>query len=94
MVIRAGFNRDGRFLREEAVCGDGGHGIDDEVVEGAVSRMFQLRDVLQFVVDRLNDRPFAKQYLVGDAHQAVLHVVLHLGYQLNAIDEQFLEQFF
>ena len=56
--------------------------------------MLQLRDVLQFVVDRLNDRPFAKQYLVGDAHQAVLHVALHLGYQLDAIDEQFPKQLF
>ena len=46
--------------------------------------MLQLCDVLQFVVDRLNDRPFAKQYLVGDAHQAVLHVALHLGYQPDA----------
>ena len=35
-----------------------------------------------------------KQYLVGDAHQAVLHVALHLGYQLDAIDEQFPEQLF
>ena len=35
-----------------------------------------------------------KQYLVGDAHQAVLHVALHLGYQLDAIDEQFPKQLF
>ena len=56
--------------------------------------MLQLRDVLEFVIDRLYDRPFAEQYLVGDAHQAVLHVVLHLGYQLDAVDEQFLEQLF
>ena len=27
------------FLREEAIGGDSGDGIDDEVVEGAVPRM-------------------------------------------------------
>ena len=39
--------------------------------------MLQLRDVLEFVIARLYDCPFAEQYLVGDIYQAVLHVVLH-----------------
>ncbi len=50
--------------------------------------MLHLRDVLQLVVDALDDGALAEQDLVGDAHQGVLHVVLHLGYQLNAVDEQ------
>ena len=56
--------------------------------------MLQLGDVLESVIDQLYDRPFVEQYLVGEAHQAVPHVVLHLGYQLDAVDEQFLEQSF
>ena len=54
--------------------------------------MLHLRDVLQLVVDALYDGALAEQDLVGDAHQGVLHVVLHLGYQLDAVDEQPLEE--
>ena len=55
--------------------------------------MLQLRDVLQFVVYRLDDSPLANEDLVGDAHQAVLHVVPHPGYQLYPVCEQLMEQF-
>ena len=54
--------------------------------------MLQLRDVLQFVVDGLDDSPLANEDLVGDAHQAVLHVVPHPGYQLYPVCEQLMEQ--
>lgn len=54
--------------------------------------MLHLRDVLQLVVDALYDGALVEQDLVGDAHQGVLHVVLHLGYQLDAVDEQPLEE--
>ena len=56
--------------------------------------MLQLRDVLQFVVDGLDNSPLANEDLVGDAHQAVLHVVPHLGDKLDTIDKQLVEQFF
>ena len=46
LAIREVFEVNGRFLWEEAVGSDGGYGIDDKVVEGAVSRVLQLRDVL------------------------------------------------
>ena len=50
--------------------------------------MLQLRDVLQFVVYRLDDSPLANEDFVGDAHMAVLHVVPHPGYQLYPVSEQ------
>ena len=55
--------------------------------------MLQLRDVLQLVVDGLYHGPFAEQHLVGHAHQAVLHVVPHSGDELDAVDEQLMEEF-
>lgn len=55
--------------------------------------MLQLRYILQFVVDGLYHGPFAEQHLVRYAHQAVPHVVPHLGDELDAVDEQLMEQF-
>jgi len=55
--------------------------------------MLQLCDVLQLIVDGLDDSSLTNEDLVGDAHQAVLHVVPHPGYQLYPVCEQLLEQF-
>ena len=55
--------------------------------------MLQLRNVLQLVIDGFYHGPLAEQHLVGHAHQAVLHVVPHLGDELDAIDEQLMEEF-
>lgn len=52
------------FLWEKAVCGDGGDCVYGEVVEGSVLGMFDLRDVLQLVVDGFDYRPFAQQDFV------------------------------
>ena len=41
--------------------------------------MFNLRNVLQFVIDRLNQGPFSEQDLVGNAHQRVLHIVFNFS---------------
>ena len=53
-----------RFLREEAVCGDGGDCVHGEVVKGSVPGMFDLRNVLQLVVDGFDYRLFAQQDFV------------------------------
>ena len=54
--------------------------------------MFNLSDVLKFVIDRLNQSPFTKHNLVGNGQQGVSHVILDFGYQLNSIHEQKLKQ--
>ena len=54
--------------------------------------MLYLAQVLQLVVNRLDDRPFAKQYLVRQAHNVTLHVLLEPGNQLNPIGKQHLPQ--
>ena len=66
MIIRDSFNVHHRFLREEAICGDSKDCVHDEVVEGAVPGMFDLRNLLQLIVDGLDYRPFAQQDFVLD----------------------------
>ena len=55
--------------------------------------MFNLCDVLQFVVDRFNDGSFSQQQFVGSRHQGPLHVFFQLCDELYAIHEVFLKQF-
>lgn len=57
-----------------------------------VHGMFYLYNVLQLVIDRFNSGPFFEQYLVGNAHQRVLHVVFNFSDKLNAIDEKVLKE--
>ena len=80
-------NVNGGLLFKEAVCGDSGERVGNEVIEGAVSGVFNLGYVLQLVVDRFNQGAFSQQDFVRYVHQGVLHVVLHLGYQLYAVKE-------
>ena len=54
--------------------------------------MFNLSDVLKFVIHRLNQSPFAKHDLVGNRHQRVPHVVLDFSDELDSVHEQKLEQ--
>ena len=83
---------DSRFFGEEAVCGDSGQYVDNEVVEGAVSGVLYLSDVLKLVVDGLYDGPLSQQDLVFRAHEHVPHVVAHACDELYAVDEQQLEK--
>ena len=45
--------------------------------------MLNLRDVLQLVNHRFDDRPFAREQLVSQPHQFVLHVAPRLRKELN-----------
>ena len=40
-----------------------------------MSRMFYVADILEFVIDGLDERPFSEQYLVVQVHKRVLHVL-------------------
>ena len=83
---------DSGFFGEEAVCGDSGQYVDNEVVERAMPGVLYLSDVLQLVVDGLYDGPLSQQDLVFRAHEHVPHVVAHACDELYAVDEQQLEK--
>ena len=57
-----------------------------------MSGVFNLCDILQLIIERLYQGAFSEQDFVRYAHQRVLHVILHFGYQLYAIKKEILEQ--
>jgi len=55
--------------------------------------MLDLCDVLQFVIDGLYDSPLSSQQSVRHAHQCPFHVAFEFCYQLDAVNEEALEEF-
>src|SRR5687767_6486686 len=55
--------------------------------------MLDLRDILQLIDDRFNDRPLAQQQFVHQRHQTVLHVALDASDELHTSNKQFLKEF-
>ena len=53
--------------------------VDQEVEGTAMAGMLDLTDVLELVIDRLDQRPFAEQELVRQRHQQVAHVLAQFG---------------
>ena len=54
--------------------------------------MFDLRDILQLVVNGLNYCALAQHQLIEDRHQLVFHVLANLGHELYIIIEQKVKQ--
>ena len=50
----------GGLLFKKAVCRDSRQGVGYKVIEWTMSGVFYLRNVLQFVIDRLNQGPFSE----------------------------------
>jgi hypothetical protein len=46
-----------------------------------MASVLDLRDILEFIIDGLDQGSFAEQKLIGHDYQAVLHVLAQLGYQ-------------
>lgn len=75
---------DHRLLREERVCRQARHQVDGEAGYGTVSGMFDLRHVLQLIVDCLDQRPLSQEDFVGDRHELAFHVALQLCLDIPA----------
>lgn len=58
-----------------------------------MSGVFDLTNVLQFIIDRFYDGPFPEQYFIGYGHQAVFHVVPYVGYEMDTVHEKHLGKF-
>ena len=57
-----------------------------------MSCMSNLRDVLQLVIDGFDDGSLAKQNLVYQGHQAILHVLANRRNQLNTLFKELVKQ--
>ena len=55
--------------------------------------MLHLCDILQFIVDGLNDSSLSGKQPVRHTHDGSLHVAFEFSYQLDAVNEEALEQF-
>ena len=55
--------------------------------------MLGLGDVLEFIIDGLYDSPLSGQQSVRHTHQCAFHVTFELCNQLDAVNEESLEEF-
>lgn len=67
-----------------AVSNQAADEVDAAVDRAAMACMFNLRDVLEWVNDRLSDRALASEQFVGQSHQAGFHVAARLGNKFAA----------
>lgn len=93
LIGRYSFEIDHRLLREKRVGCQARHQVDREAGNRPMSGVFDLRHVLQLVVDGLDQCSFAQENLVSDSHNLSLHIVLQLCNQLNTIHEESGEKF-
>ena len=56
-----------------------------------MSRMGNLGDVLELVVDGLNNRAFAQEELIHQRHQAVVHILADGRDELKTLAKELLE---
>ena len=66
--------------------------MDDKIGWAAVTRMLNLRDILDLVDDRLNDGPFAEQQLIGKEHEGILHILAQSRDKMKSLFKEQLAQ--
>ncbi len=71
------------FLGRMAVSNQAAHQVDQEIGDTAMPRMFDLRDVLEWINDGFDNGPLSQQQFVAQGHRAVFHVAFEFGDQLN-----------
>lgn len=62
----------------------GGH-INKEIIDTAMTRMGNLRDVFKPIIDRFDNGPFAQEQLIHQGHEPVLLVLANAGNELNIL---------
>lgn len=75
------------------ICNKSANQICYEVVDRAVPCMLYVADILEFIVDSLDERPYPEQYLVIQVHIRVLTVLLYLHDKVYVVNKKDLENF-
>lgn len=78
----------GGFFRLIGIGDQPGDEIDHEVGHTAMAGRFDLADVLELVVDRLDERTFAEQKLVRQGQETIGHVLAQFGDELQTLGQQ------
>ena len=69
-----------------------GDKIDDKVSRAAVTRVFNLRDILELVSDGLNHEPLTREQLVIENDESIPHVFADGRNQLQAACEELFKE--
>ena len=77
---------------QQIVCNESCYQICCKVIKRAMSGVFYLTHILQFIVHRLYHRTLSEQQLIIQAHQGVLHVLLYLGHQMYIVHKEHLKE--
>lgn len=75
-----------------AVSKQSGNQMHNKIDRAAMARMLDLRNVLELVNDRFNDRSFAQQQFVRKVHEMVLPVFAQFGDELESLFKEQLAQ--
>ena len=54
--------------------------------------MLNLTDILQLIVNRLNESPFAEEQLIPPPHQPILHVLADFGQEFEPLSKEHIVQ--
>src|SRR5690349_19181986 len=66
--------------------------MDDKIGWAAVTRMLNLRNILELVNNGLNDRSLAQQQFVRQGHEMILHVLAQSGDEMEPLFKEQLRQ--
>ena len=57
-----------------------------------MASMLNLTDILQLIVNRLNESPFAEEQLIPPPHQPILHVLADFGQEFEPLGKEHIVQ--
>ena len=82
-----------RLFRPISISNQARKQVHHEIHWTPMSRVFNLRDVFQLVVDCFYQGSLPKQNLIDKRHQNVFHVASKVRYQLHAAIPELLKEF-
>ena len=81
-----------RFLGLMSVSNEASDDINKKVGDTPMTRMGNLRNVFELVIDGLDERPLAEQQFVSQRQKAGLHVFAQACDKLNSLSKEFVKQ--
>jgi len=67
---------------------EAGYQVNHKIGNASVAGMFDLRDIFQLIIDGFDNRAFPQQNFIHERHQAIAHIFLQLGDELNSFFKQ------
>lgn len=62
--------------------------MHQEVERTAMTRVLDLANVLELVIDALDNGPFAQQQFVGQRHEPIAHILAQFGDEVKSLHDQ------